>query len=185
MWGPYTLTHARQSDISTTIVHTAWVFVVDPNDTLRYAALGLVASLGLIYAMHLKRPSVQLGRLDAALKTTEAIIQEARAHCPRDFLSLTDARVRLLEIKRSTSMIQCRLLETNTFNWKKYRLLSRDIADCAKYAKKIRTTVQLIIEAERQRKFTEDINATEISLTSARYPGSGIPGYQANVFART
>jgi hypothetical protein len=40
-------------------------------------------------------------------------------------------------------MIQCRLLETETLGWKKYRLLSRDIAHCAMGVKKIRTTVQV------------------------------------------
>ncbi|KAJ7921294.1 hypothetical protein B0H13DRAFT_1866896 [Mycena leptocephala] len=139
-----------------------------PNDTLRYSALGIAAGLALIYVLHLKRPSVQLNQLDDTINKTEKIIQNAKALCSRDLLSLTTEGVRLLEIKRSASMIQCRILETNTFTWKKYRLLSRDIADCAKGVKKIRITVQLIVEAERQRKFTDDINATETFLRSVQ-----------------
>ncbi|KAJ6585470.1 hypothetical protein B0H19DRAFT_1227885 [Mycena capillaripes] len=55
---------------------------------------------------------------------------------------------------------------------KKYRLLSRDIADCAKGVKKIRTAVQLIVEAERQRQLTEDINAKETILAGFRCPST-------------
>ncbi|KAJ7859903.1 hypothetical protein B0H13DRAFT_2355886 [Mycena leptocephala] len=139
-----------------------------PNDTLRYSALGIAAGLVLIYVLHLRRPSVQLSQLDDPINKTEEIIQNAKALCSRDLLSLTTEGVRLLEIQRSASIIQCRILETNTFTWKKYRLISRDIADCAKGVKKIRTTVQLIVEAERQRKFTDDINATETFLTSVQ-----------------
>ncbi|KAJ7859905.1 hypothetical protein B0H13DRAFT_1901262 [Mycena leptocephala] len=98
-----------------------------PNDILRYSALG-IASLALIYVLHLRRPSVQLSQLNDKINKTE---------------------------------------ET-TFTWKKYRLISRDIADCAKGVKKIRTTVQLIAEAERQRKFTDDINVTETFLISVQ-----------------
>ncbi|KAJ7859904.1 hypothetical protein B0H13DRAFT_1901261 [Mycena leptocephala] len=139
-----------------------------PNDTLRYSALLLAAGLGLIYVLHLKRPSVQLRQLDDTINKTEEIIQNAKALCSRDLLRLIAEGVCLLEIQRSASIIQCRILETNTFTWKIYRLLSRDIADCAKGVKKIRITVQLIVEAERQRKFTDDINATEAFLTSVQ-----------------
>ncbi|KAJ7835505.1 hypothetical protein B0H13DRAFT_1913543 [Mycena leptocephala] len=131
----------------------------------------LGSGLGLVYAINLKRPSVQLRQLEDTVKTTDEIIGNAKAHCPRDLLSLTEQGVRLLKIKRSASMIQCRILETDTLSWKRYRALSRDIGDCAKGVKKIRTTVQLIAEAERQRKFTEDINATGNILTCVRSPG--------------
>ncbi|KAF7364808.1 hypothetical protein MVEN_00350900 [Mycena venus] len=149
------------------------------NDPLRYTVVGLTASLGVLYAVHLKRPSVQLNQLEDIVKQTEEIIQGAKLFSSRDFLSLTDSGVRLLEIKRSASMIKCRILNTDSSSWKKYRLLSRDIANCAVRTKKIRTAVQLIIEAEHQRKFTEDIDATEAVLTSAQFR-PGVPLYQIN-----
>ncbi|KAJ7835616.1 hypothetical protein B0H13DRAFT_1913485 [Mycena leptocephala] len=140
-----------------------------PNDTLRYSALLLAAGLGLIYVLHLERPSVQLSQLDDTINKTEEIIQNAKAFCLRDLLRLTaEGVVCWSKIKRSASMIQCRILEMNTFTWKKYRLISRDITGCAEGVKKIRTTVQLMVEAERQRKFTDDINATETFLTSVQ-----------------
>ncbi|KAJ7490465.1 hypothetical protein FB451DRAFT_1165826 [Mycena latifolia] len=45
---------------------------------------------------------------------------------------------------------------------------SRDISICAMNVKKIQTAIQLIVEAEHQRKYTDDINETEIILTSVR-----------------
>ncbi|KAJ7490528.1 hypothetical protein FB451DRAFT_1389309 [Mycena latifolia] len=53
-----------------------------------------------------------------------------------------------------------------TLTWTEYRLLSGDISDCAKSVREIRTAVQLIVEAERQRKYTEDINETEAILAT-------------------
>ncbi|KAJ6583943.1 hypothetical protein DFH09DRAFT_1075560 [Mycena vulgaris] len=150
-----------------------------PNDTLRYTLLVIFNCLALLYVIHLKRPSTQLRQLEDMVNKTEDMIQDAKLHCARDILSLTGERVRLLEVKRSASMIQCRMLETNTLTWKKYRLLSRDIAECAKNVKKIRTAVQLIVEAERQRKYTEDINDTKTVL-NIRYPGRDVVTYEHN-----
>ncbi|KAJ7845405.1 hypothetical protein B0H14DRAFT_3455043 [Mycena olivaceomarginata] len=149
-----------------------------PNNTLRYTVLALAAGLGVIYAVHLKRPTVQLSKLEETIKETEELIREAKILCPRDLLSLTEAGVRLLEIKRSASMIRCRILETNTFTWKKYCILGRDIADCGMAVRKIRTTVQLIVEAERQRKFTDDINATQTIHAGVGFAGGAIFGYE-------
>ncbi|KAJ7835492.1 hypothetical protein B0H13DRAFT_1913529 [Mycena leptocephala] len=81
--------------------------------------------------MNLKRPSVQLGQPEDAVRKREDIIQEAK---------------------------------------RKYRALSRDIDDCAKVVRKIKTAVQLIVEAERQHKFAEDINATKLILDGVRTP---------------
>lgn len=68
-----------------------------PTNTLRYTVLALAAGLGVIYAVHLKRPTVQLSKLEETIKETEELIREAKILCPRDLLSLTEAGVRLLE----------------------------------------------------------------------------------------
>ncbi|KAJ7490467.1 hypothetical protein FB451DRAFT_1552181 [Mycena latifolia] len=152
-----------------------------PNDTLRYTLLVIAAGVAVVCVIHLKRPSTQLSQLDHDVSKTENIIRDAKLNCPRDLLGLTAKGVRLLEIKRSASMIQCRLLEMNNLTWKKYRILSRDISNCAKDVEKIRTAVQLIVEAERQRKYTDDINETEATLTSLRSPGREVRLYQHNI----
>ncbi|KAJ7490459.1 hypothetical protein FB451DRAFT_1513064 [Mycena latifolia] len=155
-----------------------------PNDALRYTLFMISACLAIFYVIYLKRPSALLSQLEHIVQTTEEIIRDAKLRYPRDLLSLTEVGVRLLRVKRSASMIQCRLLETTTLTWKEYRLLSRDISDCFKNVGKIRTAVelddgsnknctgQLIVEAERQRRYTEDINEIEIMLTSMHSPGS-------------
>ncbi|KAF7364801.1 hypothetical protein MVEN_00350100 [Mycena venus] len=140
-----------------------------PNDTLRYTALGLAASVGVIYTVHLQRPSFQLSQLERTVQEAEEIIREAKAYCPRKVFNLTEEELRLLEIKRSASMIQCCILEAKTITWKKYRVFCCDIAYCAMRVGRIRTAVQLLVEAERQRKLTEDINAIETILTSVQF----------------
>ncbi|KAJ7474051.1 hypothetical protein FB451DRAFT_1466540 [Mycena latifolia] len=173
-----------------------------PNDMLRYTLLVIAAGLALVYVVHLKRPSTQLRYLEDILQKTEEILRDAKLYCPMDLLSLVDKRVRLLEssstirfmftayllhrIKCSASMIQCRLLETNTLTWKKHRLLSHDISVLTNKVKEIQTAVQLIVEAERQHKYTDDINETEsIFQASVRAgPGSGFLVSPDNVYNR-
>ncbi|KAJ7490574.1 hypothetical protein FB451DRAFT_1389355 [Mycena latifolia] len=150
-----------------------------PNNALRYTLLMIAACAALFYVIHLKRPSTQLNQLEDTIQQTEEIIRDAKLHCPRDLLSLTEGGLRVLEVKRSASVMQYRLLETTTFTWKKYRILSRDISNCARHAEKIWTAVQLIVEAERQRKYTDDINETQAMLTSLRPPG--MLDYQHNI----
>ncbi|KAJ7643730.1 hypothetical protein FB45DRAFT_1020548 [Roridomyces roridus] len=54
------------------------------------------------------------------------------------------------------------------WTWKKYHLISKDIAIYAKDAKRIKAAVELIVEIERQRRLTEDINETETLLSGFR-----------------
>jgi hypothetical protein len=68
-----------------------------PNGTLRYTALALTTGLCLIYAINLKRPSVQISQLEDTAKKTEEIIRDAKVVCLRDLLSLTEEGVRLLK----------------------------------------------------------------------------------------
>jgi hypothetical protein len=102
MWGIYIELPNMRDNVSQLLSPLFLSLSLIPNDILRYSALG-IASLALIYVLHLRRPSVQLSQLNDKINKKE---------------------------------------ET-TFTWKKYRLISRDIADCAKGVKKIRTTVQV------------------------------------------
>lgn len=68
-----------------------------PNDRFRYTALGVAAGLALIYAVHMKRPSVQLGQLESVIWKADEIIRDAKSFCPRDLLSLTAEGLRLVE----------------------------------------------------------------------------------------
>ncbi|KAJ7430781.1 hypothetical protein FB451DRAFT_1198684 [Mycena latifolia] len=87
-------------------------------------------------------------------------------------------------VRRSASMITCRILETERLARAKYRLFCRDIEECTNTAKNIRISVQLTVEAEHQRKFTEDINETDGILATIRgystfWTGFATQGHQA------
>ncbi|KAJ7490505.1 hypothetical protein FB451DRAFT_1389290 [Mycena latifolia] len=169
-----------------------------PDNTLRYVALGITVCLAVIYVISIKRPSTLLRQLKETIEATDEIIRRAKLQCPLDHLSLLEAGVRLLEVRRSASMITCRILETERLTWAKYRLFSRDIAQCIRSVKAIRTCAsscpcsvhdvklfhQLTVEAEWQRKFAEDINETEGMLATIRgystfWTGFDVRGHQA------
>ncbi|KAJ7464709.1 hypothetical protein B0H11DRAFT_2050914 [Mycena galericulata] len=146
-----------------------------PNDTLRYIMLLILACFAIIHALYLQHPSTQLRQLEAKIKKAEELVQEAKLYCVRDFLRLAQQGMRLLEVKRAMSTVKCCMLDTNTSTWKNYRLVSRDIAHCAKNVQMIRTAVQFMLEGERQRRYTEDINEAETMLAR-----SGIVAYHAS-----
>ncbi|KAJ7274108.1 hypothetical protein C8J57DRAFT_1467134 [Mycena rebaudengoi] len=98
------------------------------------------------------------------------MIHHARMNCPRDHLSLIEEKVRLLQIQRTASIIQSHLLRMGNFSldFRPRCFISQSIRKCEEDLKKIRTAVQLILEAERQRRYTEDINETQNVLTTVR-----------------
>ncbi|KAJ7756074.1 hypothetical protein DFH07DRAFT_1060903 [Mycena maculata] len=141
------------------------------NDAVRYTLLALTICGALVYTVHLGHPSTQLRHLEDNIIHTEEMIRDAKSHCARDVqVGLMEQSVRLLDVKRTASMIQCRVLKSNTrtleFNVMKFRLLSRDIAACAKDVKNIQTTAQLMVETERQNRYMEDIYDAEAMLAA-------------------
>ncbi|KAJ7882166.1 hypothetical protein B0H13DRAFT_2344801 [Mycena leptocephala] len=143
-----------------------------PNHTLRYTALGLLLVFAMLCTIHLHLPSAQFRRLAHAVDQTDDLIRRAMAQCPREHFSLTEEMRRLLETNTSASLIKCRILSTEEeFSWNKFRMLSNDIAACAKRASSIRTEVLLIMEAEHQRKLAADIKETQCILAAIpRHP---------------
>ncbi|KAJ7351293.1 hypothetical protein DFH08DRAFT_806020 [Mycena albidolilacea] len=57
-------------------------------------------------------------------------------------------------VAKKASSIRCCILnsESESFSWNRFRMLSSDIRERTKDAKNICTAVELILEAERQRK---------------------------------
>ncbi|KAJ7792372.1 hypothetical protein B0H13DRAFT_2394001 [Mycena leptocephala] len=138
-----------------------------PNHTLRYTALGLFFGLFILSSVHLRSLSTQLRHLALLIDRTEELIRRAMAQCPREHFSLTEEMRRLLETNTSVSLIKCRILSSEEeFSWNKFRMLSNDIAACAKRVRSIRTEVLLIMEAEHQRKLAADIKETEFILAA-------------------
>ncbi|KAJ7858186.1 hypothetical protein B0H13DRAFT_2573918 [Mycena leptocephala] len=139
-----------------------------PNHTLRYTSLGLFFGLFLLSTIHLRSPSTQFHHLALLIDQTENHIRRAMAQCPRNYFSLTEEMGRLLEINKSASLLKCRILDSDgeQFSWNKFRMLSKDIATCAKRVRSIRTEVLLIVEAEHQRKLAADIKETQFILAA-------------------
>jgi hypothetical protein len=68
-----------------------------PSNTLRYTALAITACFSVFCIVYLKRPSLQLRRLEHDIEATEELIKGAKFQCPRDHYSLTEQEGRLLE----------------------------------------------------------------------------------------
>ncbi|KAJ7490633.1 hypothetical protein FB451DRAFT_1361437 [Mycena latifolia] len=154
--------HGCPSQLTATIILGSLSLI--PNNILRYTALGLTACMGAIYFIYLKHPSTQLRQLEEILQGTDALIRRAKSQCPRDQISLAEVALRFLQITHSTSLIKSRLLETPRLTWKYYRQLSKDIAEHTTRLRTIRVVVQLIVEAERQRKLAEEIGEAKFIL---------------------
>ncbi|KAJ7328310.1 hypothetical protein DFH08DRAFT_1023716 [Mycena albidolilacea] len=153
------------------------VIALIPNHAIRYTALGILLAAATLCKIHLQSPSMQLSRLEVSLNHTDEYIQEAMVEAPRSYSKLTEQIRRLLEVAKTGSRIKCRVLrsETKVFSWKGLRPLSKDIAEgltrfrslcneigeCIRCVKDIRTAVELILEAERQRKLAGDLMETQ------------------------
>ncbi|KAJ7617437.1 hypothetical protein DFH06DRAFT_1342855 [Mycena polygramma] len=145
-----------------------------PNNPLRYVALASTVAVALLYHLHL-RPTAILDQLAQRIKQTEDVFKRAKSNdvCPRDRFSLAAEWVRLLEVKRSISEMQCRLWAGGRPTYKQYWQVNRRVAKCVNSADDIRTAVQLIVEAESQRKIAEDITETHTMLADAQSACAG------------
>ncbi|KAJ7143609.1 hypothetical protein C8R43DRAFT_1014766 [Mycena crocata] len=143
-----------------------------PHHAIRYTALGLVVFVSIIYVVYVKHPTTQLRQLDAAIEKTLKTIEKAKGYC-RDRSSLLEESVKLMAIERSASKIHSRMLKCD-LTWNKYRHFSKDIAEHAEKVAQIGTSVQLTIEAEHQRRCTQEINETMAILASITPPGQQV-----------
>ncbi|KAJ7857450.1 hypothetical protein B0H14DRAFT_3447902 [Mycena olivaceomarginata] len=151
-----------------------------PSHGVRYTALGLLLAAATLCKIHLQSPSIQLSRLEVSLNHTEEYIQEATLEAPQSYSKLSDQRRRLLGVAKTVSRIKCRILrsETKSLSWKGFQSLFKDIAErmtgfrslsneiggCIRSVKDIRTAVELILEAERQRKLASDLMEPQSAL---------------------
>ncbi|KAJ6622656.1 hypothetical protein B0H10DRAFT_1944556 [Mycena sp. CBHHK59/15] len=142
--------------------------------------MGIGAATTVVYVVHIKRPSALLRQLKDTIQETEKIIDSAKSQCARDQLNLVAEGVRLLQIKVLVSEMQSGILESEDMTWKKYRLLSKRILECKQDVRKICITVQLTVEAELRRKYTEDIHEKQTILTTVRGARHSAQNHQFN-----
>ncbi|KAF8140855.1 hypothetical protein K438DRAFT_1785318 [Mycena galopus ATCC 62051] len=130
----------------------AFVAII-PNHTFRYTALGFLLVLAILCSVNLRSPSMQMGGLGILIDQTEEHIRRAMVQNPR-------------RSAKTASLIKSRMLssEAGWFSWNQYWSLSNDIGECIKGVKEIRTAIQLTLEAEHQRRVSDDIVEMRISL---------------------
>ncbi|KAJ6585460.1 hypothetical protein B0H19DRAFT_1059684 [Mycena capillaripes] len=145
-----------------------------PNNILRYTSLASVIAFALVYNLYLNRAEWPY-QFEQAIQQTEEIIERAKAKCTcsGDHFKLAQEWLRLLEVKQSVSEIRSHISETGTLTWKKYWHLKRRVAECTTRINNIRTSVELFLEAELQRKLAEDINETRSALETSRAACAG------------
>ncbi|KAJ7113973.1 hypothetical protein C8R44DRAFT_984546 [Mycena epipterygia] len=151
-------------------ISTSILLSLIPSNNVRYMVLGLGIGVAVFYAGHLKRPSMRIHRLAETITDTENNIKKAKSICPRDHISLTEESVCLLKVRRSMCNIRCALLQMPRLGWtlniEHYWQLARDIYQYEKEMKRIQATVQLTVEAERKRKYTNYIDETQAIVTN-------------------
>ncbi|KAJ7490604.1 hypothetical protein FB451DRAFT_622563 [Mycena latifolia] len=142
------------------------------NSMVRYTGLGIAVCLGAIYALYLKNLSTLLDQLEKILEATDALIRRAKSQCPMhmDQNSLAEMTVRLLQATKATSSIKSRILDTQQFTWKTYPQFYTDITELTNRVKNIDNAVQLILEAQRQRKLAEEIRYAQSILYTFAVP---------------
>ncbi|KAJ6554401.1 hypothetical protein B0H19DRAFT_1262766 [Mycena capillaripes] len=146
--------------VLTSIYGTTWHYI-----SIAFAFMWLAFLAARNYT-----PAKKFNVLEAAIKTTEEILERAKATCAINHLELVDAECRLLQVKFSASKIQCQMLEAHNASWKTSiksgRALLRTIDQCASEVKAIQTLMLLIIEEECQRKLNEGIKHSQEVLSA-------------------
>ncbi|KAF7378094.1 hypothetical protein MSAN_00233600 [Mycena sanguinolenta] len=134
-----------------------------PGNVFPHLALGVVSAFLVGYAMHYNRPSVKLGRVTTALNTAEETLAHAKGRCMRDYLALAETEIRFLGTKLTVSNLQARLLEARDLQgWKDYLQNIIAISRCLVMLER-----EVLLEAARRRRLTEDINETQAALERA------------------
>ncbi|KAJ7328378.1 hypothetical protein DFH08DRAFT_967510 [Mycena albidolilacea] len=156
------------------------VIALIPSRAVRYTALGLLLAAVILCKIRLQSPSMQLSQLAVSLNHTEEYIREAMVEVPRSYSRLADQMRRLYDVTNTASCIKRRILrsETKASSWKgfrslstdirecitRFRSLSNEIGECIRCVKNIRTAVELILEAEHQRRLASDLMEPQSAL---------------------
>ncbi|KAJ7016873.1 hypothetical protein C8F04DRAFT_1159003, partial [Mycena alexandri] len=140
-----------------------------PNHAVRYTALGLTVACTVFYNIRIRSPRKNLCRLGQSINRTDIRIRYATAHCPRYHFALAEQTLRLLKAHHSVSAIYCRILafKSQRFSWTQYLMILSDIEASFKRVESIGDVVEHIIEAERQRQLSDDMNEVQTVLATA------------------
>ncbi|KAF7335203.1 hypothetical protein MSAN_02353600 [Mycena sanguinolenta] len=148
----------------------------------RYILWSLGSASLALYAADRQRPSNKLGQLEASIDSVGETLKLAKASCMRNHVELMDVTIEFHEIKFSVSTIKYRLLETRTVStWstlKDYvwntKEIWKSINRCGKKVKQIGNSIERIREAEHQREFSQEIQASREIISSLMHRASKV-----------
>ncbi|KAJ6461339.1 hypothetical protein C8R45DRAFT_1179180 [Mycena sanguinolenta] len=130
-------------------------------------SLGL-ASL-VLYAAGRQRPSNKLRPLQASIDSVEETLELAKAGYPRSYVDLMDLTSQLYDVQHQVPTAG----NTQYFNLENFVqyvrhsiAVWRSIHQCEKKATEVRTSILCIIEAERQRGLSDEIQTSREILSS-------------------
>ncbi|KAF7335192.1 hypothetical protein MSAN_02352500 [Mycena sanguinolenta] len=143
----------------------------------RYVLWGLCTASLVLYLADGQRPSSKLGLLEASIDSVGKILESANKSCTRNYVELIDARSEFYEVKLSGSNIKYRLLETHDIStWNEFVEYVRysmemwqSIRQYEKELKEIKISILRIVEAERQRELSEDIQTFREIISSSTH----------------
>ncbi|KAF7335207.1 Electron transfer flavoprotein-ubiquinone oxidoreductase [Mycena sanguinolenta] len=129
----------------------------------------------VLYVADRQRPSNKLGLLETSIDSVGETLKSAKTTCTRNYAELVDIAHELCELKLSVSNIRTRLLETPTIStwkdlrWKELREYVwkwQSIHRCGQKVQVIRTSIERVIAAERQRELSEEIQKSRETILS-------------------
>ncbi|KAJ7607558.1 hypothetical protein FB45DRAFT_947911 [Roridomyces roridus] len=159
---------------------TVWAPSILPQAVLSYTGISIVLALAIFYMAYRQIPSEKLARLTSQMGVDEKLLDEAKTRCPRTMRGLLELEERLLQVKRTASEVKIRLLKAEEEEvWKDYlqtiREVMQTISDCRIDMKEIRTDILVIMEEETQRKLSEGVNKTRVTLATIYTPILHVP----------
>ncbi|KAJ7847650.1 hypothetical protein B0H13DRAFT_1907221 [Mycena leptocephala] len=134
-----------------------------PNVVQRCIILAFVAFYFGVFVVlpNLRLPSVRLKKLEQYIEETMKIHAIAVQELERNPRFISETSLKLAHIKLSESVLRTKMLGGKDIIWKKYvqhlRGLLFHIGECQRDVQDIRTSILMVLECNRQRRYTEDI----------------------------
>ncbi|KAJ7238106.1 hypothetical protein B0H12DRAFT_1222149 [Mycena haematopus] len=142
----------------------------------RYILWTLASASLVLYSADRQFPWNKHGRLEASIDSVGKTLELATATCGRKYVELMELTSQFPEAKLLTSNIKSRLLETHRMStWKEFveyvwnsKEMWKSISRCSNKVEEIRASIERIIEAERQRELSKDIQESRDILSALR-----------------
>ncbi|KAJ6618718.1 hypothetical protein B0H10DRAFT_1947347 [Mycena sp. CBHHK59/15] len=139
-----------------------------PSNTVRYIALGFAVVYFGGCVVRPGLPSVKMKQLEEYIEETSKIYAKAIRELERNPLFAAQAGLQLAQVKFSESVLRSKTLGAKDVAWRDYfehlRCLSFYIDECQRQAR------ELALEADRQKRYMEDIAQRRTTLDTTAFP---------------